>query len=241
MSPNVMTCHCDMRHDIILGPSQHFVTKTGDTWELLNQQKLLSVTLIRLFAMTNGISFVVKFLKYRSSKKVDYWLRNPHPAQTENSIAVHEHVQGHGNWQCSGLPILSLAVQRSFLFLTAGDAHNNILQGRLHLPSIANLFGTKSFHRPITKPCERILTNINQTSSLHTTCISFGRGQSASNFKGGYIYTIPTLISAVGSVLSRRSLRSTQTYKNAKRAYLLANDLAAHEGGISTIPTLIAP
>ena len=58
-----MTCHCDMRHDIILGPSQHFVTKTGDTWELLNQQKLLIVTLIRLFAMTNDISFVVKFLK----------------------------------------------------------------------------------------------------------------------------------------------------------------------------------
>eukprot|EP00956_Cyclotella_meneghiniana_P019344 scaffold33091_cov41-Cyclotella_meneghiniana.AAC.1 len=48
--------------------------------------------------------------------------------------------------------------------------------------------------------------------------IFFGRGhrhqslgdcsQSASNFKGGYIYyTIPTLISAVGSVVSRRSLQ----------------------------------
>ena len=38
--------------------------------------------------------------------------------------------------------------------------------------------------------------------------------QSASDFKGGCICTIPTLISAVGSVVSRRSLRSTQTYKN---------------------------
>ena len=41
------------------------------------------------------------------------------------------------------------------------DDNNNILQGRLHLPSIANLFGNESFHHPITNPWEHMLTNIN--------------------------------------------------------------------------------
>ena len=58
------------------------------------------------------------------------------------------------------------AVQSIIPLLDRRDAHNNILQGRLHLPSIANLFGTESFHHPITNPWEHMLTNINYTSNL---------------------------------------------------------------------------
>ena len=40
------------------------------------------------------------------------------------------------------------AVQSITPLLDRRDDNNNIIQGRLHLPSIANLFGNESFHQP---------------------------------------------------------------------------------------------
>ena len=60
------------------------------------------------------------------------------------------------------------APQSIIPLLTWNDANGNRIDGRLHLPSIENLFGADSFSHPVSDPWEHVLTSSRQMNNLAT-------------------------------------------------------------------------